>query len=147
MLSLIEELYLKGVRRFYVGCAMAADTWAAESVLQFKEQGNRDTELFCAIPFIGYDDNWPQSQKERMRRIIAESTEKKIIYKDNVPQAYRARNYFMVDNSQYLIAVYNPAGGGQRSGTSMTVNYALKNKLCIYYIHPETAEVTRRFPE
>ena len=47
----------------------------------------------------------------------------------------------MVDNSQYLIAVYDQ-DRSIRSGTGQTVNYAIKKRRGITFIHPDTAAVS-----
>ena len=42
------------------------------------------------------------------------------------------RNRFLVDTSQYILAVYD----GQRGGTMSTINYAKKKKRTIIIINP-----------
>ena len=57
------------------------------------------------------------------------------------PDAYKKRDYYMVDRSVCGIAVYDQ-DRAIRSGTRMTVNYAmLKKKLPITFIHPDTGAV------
>lgn len=48
----------------------------------------------------------------------------------------------MVDNADFLLAVYDN-NRKIRSGTGQTVNYALKKKRSILFVHPDTAEITR----
>jgi uncharacterized phage-like protein YoqJ len=48
----------------------------------------------------------------------------------------------MVDNSEYLIAVYD---GSKKGGTAYTVEYALKKERKNIIIHPDTLAVTTSF--
>ena len=50
-----------------------------------------------------------------------------------------ARNRYMVDHANILLAVYN---GKRRSGTGMTVNYAEQKQRRIIKINPLTREVS-----
>ncbi len=54
--------------------------------------------------------------------------------------AYKFRNYYLVDNAECLIAVHDNAAA-ERTGVSQTVNYARKRKRDIIMIHPDTAKV------
>jgi uncharacterized phage-like protein YoqJ len=138
----IKGLYGKGVRTFYVGCAVGVDTWAAEIVLDLKRQAAfSDLELFCAIPFTDHSERFTAGQKKRYETIISQCTEKETVSRNYSPTAYKRLNYFMVDRSQYLIAIYDQ-DKSERSGLGQMVNYALKNKLAITFIHPDTATVS-----
>ena len=55
-------------------------------------------------------------------------------------ESYKKRNYYMVEQAGYMIAVYDNAHN-MRSGTQQAVNYAKKKGLQIIYIHPDTAQV------
>ena len=137
----IKTLYSKGVRLFYVGCAVGVDTWAAEIVLELKQQPEySDMELFCAIPFPNHTVKFTAGQKKRYERIFSQCTHSETINKHYSPVVYKRLNYYMVDNSQYLIAVYDQ-DKSERSGLVQMVNYAMKNNLSIIYIHPDTANI------
>jgi len=139
----VMTLYSKDVKLFYVGCAVGIDTWAAEIVLDLKKQANYSgLELFCAIPFPGHAERFTAGQKSRYQSILSQCTYKEAIGGEYSPVAYKRLNYFMVDNSQYLIAVYDQ-NKSERSGLVQTVNYAIKKNLQITYIHPDTAEIYR----
>ena len=53
----------------------------------------------------------------------------------------RKRNYYLVDHSSILLAVYN---GSHRSGTGMTVRYAQKLGREIIVIDPITKAVNSK---
>lgn len=118
------------------------DTWAAEIVLELRKQNTyRDLELHVAIPFPEHGETFAPEQKQRYRRILKECTNSVVICRFYRPDAYRKRNYYMVDRSCCGIAVYD-LDKSIRSGTGMTYNYAvLKKRLPAMLIHPDTAEI------
>ena len=138
-------LYEKGVRRFYVGGALGVGMWAGEILLRLKEQPKyKDIELMIALPFEGYDSKWDERSKIRMNFLLLHSREITILGKadQNAAENYRRRDQFMVDHADYLLAVYDN-DRSIRSRTETTVNYALKKRLSIIYIHPDTGMVTQ----
>jgi len=146
MAEQIKTLHSQGVRLFYVGCAVGVDTWAAETVIDLKQQTDfSDIELFCAIPFPDHTDKFTDGQKKRYQEILSQCTYKEAVNRHYSPVAYKRLNYFMVDKSQYLIAVYDQ-DKSDRSGLVQTVNYALKNNLQMIFIDPDTAKVSEYAP-
>ena len=142
----IKELYNKGVRIFYVGCAVGVDTWAAEIVLELKRQADfSDIELFCAIPFPDHDEKFTDGQKKRYQNILRQCTHKETVNRHYSPVAYKRLNYFLVDKSQYLIAVYDQ-NKSERSGLGQMINYAIKKNLKIIFIDPDTAKISEYTP-
>lgn len=140
--ELIKVLYDKGVRLFYVGGAVGVDTWAAEIIIDLKrDEQFSDMKLFCAIPFPEQSNKFKDRPKKRYEKILNQCDYKKIVSRQYSPVVYKRRNYFMVDNSQYLIAVYDQ-DRSIRSGTGQTVNYAIKKGLDIVFIHPDTAGIS-----
>ena len=139
----IKTLYSKDVKLFYVACAVGIDTWAAEIVLELKKHANYSgIQLFCAMPFPGHAEKFTAGQKARYQSILSQCTYKEFIGREYSPVSYKRLNYFMVDKSQYLIAVYDQ-DKSERSGLVQMVNYAIKKNLQITYIHPDTAEILR----
>jgi uncharacterized phage-like protein YoqJ len=146
MADRIKELYSNGVKLFYAGCAVGVDTWAAEITLDLKQQTNfPEIQLFCAIPFPESTDRFTDTQKKRYEKIIAQSNYTKTVSRHYSPVAYKRLNYFLVDNSQYLIAVYDE-DKSERSGLGQMVNYAIKKNLHITFIHPDTAQASIYVP-
>ena len=142
----IKIMYSNGVRIFYVGCAVGVDTWTAEIVLELKQQADfTEMELFCAIPFPDHNEKFTAGQKKRYENILSQCVHKEIINRHYSPVAYKRLNYFMVDKSQYLIAVYDQ-DKSDRSGLGQTINYAIKNNLQITFIHPDTAQIGNYSP-
>ena len=138
----IKYLYSQGVRIFYVDCAVGVGTWAAEIILDLKGQGEySEIELFCAVPFQDHMERFTEGQKKRYERILSKSTYQEVVNRKYSPTAYKRQNYFMVDNTQYLIAIYDQ-DRTERNSLGQMVNYAMKNSLHITLIHPDTAEIS-----
>jgi uncharacterized phage-like protein YoqJ len=142
----IKTLYAKDVTRFYVGCAVGVDTWAAEAVIELKKQSEfSKIELYCEIPFPGHDEKFTARQKKRYQRTLELCSSKEIINNHYSPVAYKRLNYRLIDSARYLIAVYDQ-DKSERSGLTQTVNYAVKNIRSVICIHPDTAEVSLYSP-
>ena len=141
----IRRLYHQQcIRGIWVGGAAGVDTWAAEIVLELRHQEQyRELELHVAIPFPEHGDTFAPQQKERYQRILRECTDSVVVCKSYRPDAYKKRDYYMVDHSVYGIAVYD-LDKSIRSGTGMTYNYAvLKKKLQVTVIHPDTGVIIK----
>jgi uncharacterized phage-like protein YoqJ len=140
----IKVLYGEGVRRFYVGCAVGVDTWAAEIIIDLKQQAEfADIELFCAIPFPDHDERFTAGQKKRHQRILEHCSDKETVNRHYSPTAYKRLNYYLIDNAQCLIAVYDQDKSSRESrGLVQMVNYAIKNSRKISFINPDTAEIS-----
>ena len=138
-------LYEQGVRTFYVGGALGVDLWSGEILLHLKEQPEYgDIELIVALPFAGHDSDWDERSRRRLALLTQHSTEVVTVGSAPGPESYKARNYYMVDHADILVAVYDN-DRTIRSGTGMTVNYAVKKKgLPIILIHPDTAVVSQK---
>jgi uncharacterized phage-like protein YoqJ len=137
-------LYGKGVRYYYVGGAVGVDTWAAELLLEMRKlEEYKDIVIRLTIPFPGQADRFTQTQKRRYRRVWerCKKEDRIVVSEAYAPDVYKKRNYYMVDHSGYLLAVYDP-DAHSRSGTGVTVNYAKKKGLVIITVHPSTAIVT-----
>lgn len=138
------KLYRRGVCRFYVGGALGVDLWAGEILLRLKEQPEySDIELVVVLPFAGHDAEWDARSKSRLKFLIDHSAETVTVGTagESAAACYKRRSYYMVDHAGCLLAVYDN-DSSIRSGAGMTVNYALKKKLPITLIHPDTAVIS-----
>ncbi|MEA5038585.1 MAG: SLOG family protein [Clostridiaceae bacterium] len=138
----IEKAYQDGARTFYVGGALGVDMWAGEIIAELKAKSEyADVHLICALPFDGYDKQWDDKSRKRLGRILSACDGAVKVSEAESPDAYKIRNYYMVDHADRLIAVFDHEHT-PRSGTSQTVNYAKKRGMSITYIHPDTATVS-----
>lgn len=129
----ITKLIEFGVNRFYTGMAMGTDIWAAEIVLAMKKKyPNKNINLITVIPYEGQTNNWSDDWKKRYADILNQADEKVLLQKHYTRGCLHARNRYMVDNSSFIIAVFN----GEEGGTKYTIDYARKQGLRIKILDP-----------
>lgn len=131
----ILRLYKRGIRKFFTGCALGVDMWAGESIISLKEQ-YPDLELFCVVPFKGQEANWELKQQKRYHEMLEKSDSVVTLNKEYTRGCYFARNRFLVDKADVLLAVYNR--NEKQSGAGYTVDYAIKQQKSIILIDPDT---------
>ena len=102
---------------------------------------DEDIELVVALPFVGHDAKWDQRSKRRMEFILQHCSKKEVIGNEDCRESYVKRNCYMVDQANYLVAVYDDVRN-LRSGTMQCVRYAQKNHVPVVLIHPDTAIIT-----
>jgi uncharacterized phage-like protein YoqJ len=78
--------------------------------------------LTCAIPFNGQQNQWPLEDRKRFDKVISLADTIKVVS----PGPYaawkmEARNRWMVDNSDIVLALYN---GDPKGGTANCIKYA-----------------------
>lgn len=127
------RLTREGVQVFWSGLDLGVDTWAAECVLQIKATLlSRGIQLCCAIPHDEQTKFWTDEQKARYEAILRQADKVHYVNHDYYEGCELTRNQYMVDQSSYLIAVYD----GKPGGTMHTVNYARKKGLKVTIIRP-----------
>ncbi|MEG1559579.1 MAG: SLOG family protein [Clostridia bacterium] len=121
------------VATFISGMAMGIDLIAAEIVLIVKkERPYDDIRLVTAIPFEGQDDSWCGEYRKRYRHVLDMADEQVIISEYYTRACMYERNRYMVDNSDYIIAVFD----GKSGGTKYTLDYAIKRGVGSVVIDP-----------
>lgn len=145
----IHGLNFKGVKRFYTGMAQGVDLWCAQIVLELSKTAPF-IELIAALPFPGQERRWPAQAREQYHRLLNGCSRVVDCSSDviksiegSLSDAYLNRNRYMVDNAQFLLAVYDPNGAHLRSGTGQTVRYAQSKRRSIICIHPDTLAVSK----
>ena len=109
-----------GCNCFLSGMAMGADLWAAEIVLELK-QFYPHILLTAVIPFAGQADRFPEMWRKRYDAVLAGCDYVTVLSDSYYKGCFRARNQWLLDHSEHLIAVFN----GSRGGTMQTLNDAL----------------------
>lgn len=100
------------------GMALGWDTAIALAAL------DHGIPLTCAIPFLQQPSRWPTEHVVRWREIKKRAALVAVIAKSYSPEAMQLRNEYLVDNCQFLLALWN----GQPGGTANCLNYAFRLK-------------------
>lgn len=130
IIGLIEK---KNVTHFISGVALGVDTWAAEIVLELKDNYPNIT-LEAAIPCRSQADRWNIVSKKRYNRLLLLCDKVTYVNEAYTKNCMMERNIYMVDNSDYVVAVWN----GKPSGTGKTVEYAVNCGKDVFYVDPNT---------
>lgn len=122
--EIIDQLVNVGVCRFYSGMALGVDQWAAQAVLDIRAKYPH-VRLIAVLPCKSQSNNWTGHQQAFYQSLLSKCDEIQIISKHYTSQCMFQRNRCLVDQAEYLIAVYNGQQGG---GTAYTVDYARKKR-------------------
>lgn len=133
LLIAIEE---NGVTHFITGMAIGVDMFAAEIVLGLKSAYNGIT-LECAIPCETQAEKWSEALRDRYFDIASKCDKETLLQQRYTPDCMHKRNRYMVDQADYIIAVWN----GKPSGTGKTVQYAQQQGKPVRVINPITLVV------
>ncbi len=128
----IIHLIENGVTYFQTGMALGIDLMCAEIVIALKKKYN--VHLFCVIPCINQCQDWKKEDILLYNEIIESASG--IYYTSNecyTKGCMMIRNRYLVDNAEYVLAVYD----GKKGGTKYTLEYAKKNKKSIIIINPD----------
>lgn len=130
----IERLITEcGVTHFISGMALGIDQIAAELVLELKKSYPEIT-LECALPCETQAARWSIAQRERYYTIVSRCDVETLLQTSYTADCMQKRNRYMVDQSRFVIAVWN----GRPSGTGSTVRYAKEQGKQLIIIDPNT---------
>jgi len=127
-----EEILIKErPDKIITGMALGWDTWLAQISHKL------GVPFIAAIPFIGQESMWPNASKELYRELLTKSFEVVIVSDGGYsPQKMMARNEWMVDHSDKVLAVWD----GTNGGTGNCVRYAQKIGKEIIRIDPSECQ-------
>ena len=128
----IIQVCNSGCRKFYCGMAEGVDLWCGEIVLELKDSFNPPLEICAVVPFISQPATMTPSNQKRYRKIMEASSERFLVSRNFTKACYQKRNYYLVDSTDALIAVFK--AGEERSGTGQTIRYAKKKNKKIFLI-------------
>ena len=139
----IIHLYKKGVTHFVCGGALGVDQIAFNVLQKLRDKEDYNITIELAIPFEGFESQWPPASKELHREHLILADKVTIVDEESKyqtsfltgkyhPLKMEMRNRYMVDNSNYVIAVFD----GSKSGTENCIKYAKKRNKEIIIINP-----------
>lgn len=142
--SEIIRLIREGVSEFFCGGQTGIDTLAALLVIGIKEELGTTARLHLALPYKGMQAAFSAVQKDDFGWI--EKSADTVVYlgEKYAPHCYRDQNRYMVEKSDYLIAVAHAQT--PRSGTQMTMGMARRKGIEVTAINPLTFEIMREPP-
>lgn len=117
----IIKFYEDGFTNFLTGMALGFDIMAAKIVLDLKEECP-EIVLICVVPFAGQSDRWMPSKRQEYEEILEEADQAITLSQRYYKGCEMARNRFMLDHSDAVIAYYD---GMRTGGTAFTYNTGL----------------------
>ncbi len=112
-----------GVTTFLSGMAMGFDLLAAKLVLALREE-NPSLKLVACIPCAEQAKKYPQEELALYRSVELAANERIVLSEKYYRGCMHARNRYMADRADVLIAYCNKPTGG----TAYTVEYFRKKK-------------------
>ena len=119
-----------GVDTFITGMAQGVDTWAGEICVRLRGEGT-PLRLIAARPSPSQMERASGAEKQRYEALLASCDAVVTVSDKYTPWCNHDRDRFMVDNSAYVIGVYNGASAG---GTYYTLRYARKRSRAVTLI-------------
>ncbi|MCY8549487.1 DUF1273 domain-containing protein [Bacillus haynesii] len=138
--TLVERLInRRGIDTFVSGMALGSDMWSAQVVLSLRKKYPH-IKLICAVPCMNQSEKWKREDKDTYHNILKDADHICYISKENyTPWCMQRRNEWMIDNSKFLIAIWD---GVEAGGTWNTVKYANKRQRSIIRLDPKSLSVT-----
>lgn len=124
----IDQAIARGFTTFITGMAQGTDIWAAEIVLQ-RRNDNPELKLICALPHPDFEKSWRAEWQKRYNDVRSSADLERTISPAYSKASYQKRNIWLVDHSALVIAVFN----GEPGGTLNTIRYAQQNRVEILY--------------
>ena len=97
----------------------------------------RQIEEKCAIACETQAEKWREALRNRYFDIASKCDKETLLQQRYTPDCMHKRNRYMVDQADYIIAVWN----GKPSGTGKTVQYAQQQGKPVRVINPITLVV------
>ena len=134
----IMALADSGVTDWLSGMALGVDLYCAQIVLDLQKK-NPALKLHCVLPCKNQESKWTASMQEKYHSILEQADNVAYVSRTYHRNCMLERNRYLVDHSSVLLAVYN---GVFRSGTGMTVRYAIERGRDVICIDPLSRNVT-----
>lgn len=107
----IKAMIDRGVTTFYNGMAMGFDLLAAEKVMEWKKSYPQIRLVLC-IPCYGQEKRFSEKDKKRYAKLCKVADEKVVLSDEYYRGCMQARNRYMVERADALIAYCIKAEGG-----------------------------------
>lgn len=129
--EIINLITNENVLHFISGMAIGVDMLAAEIIIELKSE-YPNIILEAAIPCENQSIKWNSQLRNKYDDILRQCDMRTLIQKNYTSDCMHKRNRYMVDSSDYVIAVWN----GKPSGTGKTVRYAEERGKSVIIVTP-----------
>ncbi|WP_192894585.1 DUF1273 domain-containing protein [Paenibacillus contaminans] len=111
--SRIAALLDEGLEWVIVSGQWGVELWAAETAIEMKEQGY-PLQLAVITPFLEQEENWSEEKQNVYRQVLAGADYVNSVTKSKYsgPWQFRARDQFLLRNSDALLLVYDEENDG-----------------------------------
>ena len=113
----------------YTGMALGVDMYAAEIVLDLKSKYSHIT-LESAIPCETQAIKWSVASRERYYNIAAKCDKETMLQREYTPDCMDKRNRYMVDQADYILAVWNGCPSPESSVVKAVKYFPIANTHC-----------------
>ena len=124
----LERLIEEGYTAFLCGMARGFDLLALKLLVGLKQK--RPLYLEACVPFEGHEKSFSAATRQLYRELLAVCNRKTVLYPAFCPGCYLARDRYMVDYADLVLAHCVKETGG----TAYTVNYAKKRGVPVRFI-------------
>lgn len=130
----LEDLIRGGCRRFRCGMAQGFDLAALSCLTDLRQKYVFTIE--ACIPYAGHIRSFPQNERERYRLLLSWCEEKTVVCPAYTRGCYLARDRYMVDGADVLVAFCTKQSGG----TAYTVRYARGQGVPVVFVGARGAD-------
>lgn len=122
------------VNHFISGLAIGVDMLGVESVAFVRAFGGPEVTITGAMPFPSQPSRWPKPTRDHWDNVCGLCNKVVSVSADPYsPDKMQIRNVWMVDHSDYVIAIWD---GISKGGTQNCINYAKSKGKAILLIQP-----------
>ena len=125
----LEEFLKKGCDTFFCGMAQGFDLRALKCLVDLKKKYSFHIE--ACIPYLGQERGYPAEEKKLYHELLQWCDIKTVIFENFQRGCFLARNRYMVDCSDVVLAYCHKSTGG----SAYTANYALNNRKPVIFIN------------
>lgn len=131
--EIVNHIEIHNIDTFITGMALGIDMWAGRIVLKLKETYPH-IKLVAAVPCKNQYNKWNEQSKKEWQHIINKCDKVHYVSEEEYTSwCMQKRNEWMVDNSNFIIAVWD----GTKGGTVNCVKYAQKQNKQILVMNPK----------
>lgn len=124
----LEDLILRGYTTFLCGMARGFDLCALRCLIELKQRYH--VRIKACIPYAGQEKHFPEADKRAYRDLLGWCDEKVTLSGQFFSGCFLARDRYMVDGCDLLVAYLKRETGG----TAYTVKYAQSRGVAVQFI-------------